>query len=81
GTKTVVICSSDAWYDTSACELGAALKQAGATCVILAGNPGANEAKYREAGIDQFIFIGCDVLGTLTALAKNVINQNKQVVS
>jgi methylmalonyl-CoA mutase len=71
GTKTVVICSADAWYDSSACELGKALKQAGARRVILAGNPGQNEARYREAGIEQFIFIGCDVLGTLTELAQN----------
>lgn len=70
-TSTVVLCSSDAWYDTSACELAQALKQQGAKRVILAGNPGQNEARYRAAGIDQFIFIGCDVLGTLTELAQN----------
>jgi methylmalonyl-CoA mutase len=36
--------------------------------VILAGNPGANEPKYRAAGVDRFIFIRCDVLGTLRSL-------------
>jgi methylmalonyl-CoA mutase len=78
GAKLVIICSSDAWYETSAAELGSALKQAGASRVILAGNPGANEAKYKEAGIDQFIFIGCDVLGTLTELADFSSDQQKQ---
>jgi methylmalonyl-CoA mutase len=71
GAKTAVICSSDAWYDGSACELGQALKQKGAQRVILAGNPGQNEARYRASGIDQFIFVGCDVLGALNALALN----------
>ncbi len=71
GIKIAVICSSDAWYDASACELGQALKQQGAQRIILAGNPGQNEARYRAAGIDQFIFIGCDVLGTLNELAQN----------
>jgi methylmalonyl-CoA mutase len=71
GAKAVIICSSDAWYDSGACELGQALKATGARRVILAGNPGQNEARYRAAGIDQFIYIGCDVLGTLTELAQN----------
>lgn len=71
GSSRVVICSSDAWYDSSVCELARALKEKGATEVILAGNPGQNEAKYREAGINRFIYMGCDVLGTLTELANN----------
>jgi methylmalonyl-CoA mutase len=32
---------------------------------VLAGNPGANEAAWRAAGVDRFIFIKCDVLATL----------------
>ena len=32
---------------------------------MLAGNPGANEAAWRAAGVDRFIFIKCDVLATL----------------
>jgi methylmalonyl-CoA mutase len=38
--------------------------------VILAGSPGANEAKYRAAGVDRFIFIRCDVLGMLHELLR-----------
>lgn len=71
GAATAVVCSSDAVYESSAAELAMALKQRGAQRVILAGNPGANEVRYREAGIDQFIFLGCDVLGTLAQLAQN----------
>ena len=33
--------------------------------MVLAGNPGANEAAWRAAGVDRFIFIKCDVLATL----------------
>jgi methylmalonyl-CoA mutase len=71
GANLVIICSSDAWYETGAVEVARALKQKNAGRVLLAGNPGANEATYREGGIDQFIFMGCDVLGTLTELAQH----------
>jgi len=65
-----VICSSDKKYEIFAEETAKQLKSAGARTVILAGNPGANEAKYRAAGIDRFIFMRCDVLGTLHELLK-----------
>ena len=35
---------------------------------MLAGKPGDAEAAYREAGISHFIFMGCDVHGTLVEL-------------
>jgi methylmalonyl-CoA mutase len=70
GANLAIICSSDAWYETGAAEVAKALKQKQAGRVLLAGNPGQNEASYREAGVDQFIFIGCDVLGMLTELAQ-----------
>ena len=38
--------------------------------MVLAGHPGANEARYRAAGVDRFIFIRCDVLGTLRDLLR-----------
>jgi methylmalonyl-CoA mutase len=70
GCNLAIICSSDAWYETGAAALAAALKQAGVTTLFLAGNPGAQEKAYRDAGVDQFIFMGCDVLATLTQLAQ-----------
>ena len=42
-----------------------ALKAAGCKRVYLAGRPGALEAPLKEAGIDGFIFMGCDVVATL----------------
>jgi methylmalonyl-CoA mutase len=70
GAKIAVICSTDKKYETVVESTAPRLKAAGARTVILAGNPGANEAKYRAAGVNRFIFIRCDVLGTLHELLK-----------
>jgi methylmalonyl-CoA mutase len=64
GAKITVICSTDKKYQTVVEATAPQLKAAGARTVILAGNPGANEVKYRAAGVDRFIFVRCDVLGT-----------------
>ena len=65
-----IICASDAWYQTGAAGTAAALKSAGVKTLFLAGNPGTEADAYKQAGIDQFIFVGCDVLATLTQLAE-----------
>ena len=70
GAATVVICSSDKLYQEIVPEVATKLKQAGAKTVILAGNPGANEADWREAGVDRFIYIKCNVLETLRDLLR-----------
>lgn len=64
----VVICSTDARYETDVPSLAAGLKVAGVKNVVLAGNPGAHETLYRQAGVDHFIFVKCDVLATLREL-------------
>ncbi len=68
GTDIAVICSSDAVYASSVATLAPLLHAAGASTVILAGNPGASEAAYREAGVDRFIYMRCDVVKTLSEL-------------
>jgi methylmalonyl-CoA mutase len=70
GANVAVICSTDAKYETLAEPTAQALKAAGARSVVLAGNPGANEPRFRAAGIDRFIYIRCDVLGTLRDLLR-----------
>jgi len=70
GCTLAIICSSDTWYETGAADVAAALKQAGVQTLFLAGSPGEREEAYRKAGIDKFIFMGCDVEATLTELAK-----------
>jgi len=70
GASIAVICSSDEMYGQMAEETARALRSAGARSVVLAGNPGENEERYRAAGIDRFIFMKCDVLGVLRELAQ-----------
>jgi methylmalonyl-CoA mutase len=68
GTRLAVVCSSDEVYATHAEAAAAALRAAGATAIVLAGNPGERKAALQAAGYTHFIHIGCDVLATLRAL-------------
>jgi methylmalonyl-CoA mutase len=68
GAAIAVICSSDKLYPELVPDAACKLKAAGARTVVLAGNPGANEAAWRAAGVDRFIFVKCDVLAALTEM-------------
>ncbi len=68
GAKIAAICSTDKQYAATLAELAPKLKAAGARNIVLAGNPGASEAAWRALGIDQFIYIRCDVVGILSSL-------------
>ena len=68
GAPFACICSSDARYESDAEEAARTLRRAGARRVFLAGRPGANEARWREAGVDRFVFAGCDALDVLEEL-------------
>ncbi len=70
GASMAVICSSDKLYEEIVPETARKLKQAGAKSVVLAGNPGSNEAKWRDAGVDRFIYIKCNVLETLREMLR-----------
>ncbi|MCA9247689.1 MAG: methylmalonyl-CoA mutase small subunit [Planctomycetales bacterium] len=70
GAKIAVICSSDRLYPEIVPELARRLKEAGARSVILAGKPAENESAWRDSGVNRFIYLGCDVLGTLTDLLR-----------
>ena len=70
GAKIAVICSSDKLYPEIVPQLAPKLKAAGARTVVLAGNPGANEAPWRAAGVDRFIFMKCDVLAALQEMLR-----------
>ncbi|MFG1462013.1 methylmalonyl-CoA mutase subunit beta [Xanthobacter sp. DSM 24535] len=65
GTRIACLCSSDEVYAEQAEAAARALKAAGAKAVWLAGRPGAHEAAWRAAGVDGFLFAGCDVLDVL----------------
>ncbi|MEO8553857.1 MAG: methylmalonyl-CoA mutase family protein [Kofleriaceae bacterium] len=62
------LCGSDERYATDAVTTAKALREAGFAHVVLAGRGGALEKSLKEAGVDGFIFMGCDVVATLNAL-------------
>ncbi len=68
GTTVACLCGTDDAYASSAAEVAEALRRAGATRVLLAGQAKAAP----EARIDTFIYRGCDALAvqekTLTEL-------------
>jgi len=65
GAKLVCLCSSDDVYAREAVEAAKALQAAGADHIYLAGRPGEHEAALTAAGVQGFIYVGCDVLATL----------------
>jgi methylmalonyl-CoA mutase len=70
GARLACLCSSDKIYATDAIEAAKAL--AGGTRIYLAGPPRDIEAALRAAGVEDFIFAGCDVLATLNAAYKTL---------
>ena len=65
GAALACLCSSDAVYETEALEAAKALASAGARHIYLAGRPGAREAALKAAGVQGFVYAGCDALATL----------------
>lgn len=65
GAAIACLCGSDEAYGEAAANFAAALKSAGARFVVLAGKPGEREEAWRAAGVDDFIFAGCDALAAL----------------
>ena len=67
GAQAACICSSDALYAEYGEAAAAALKRAGARYVVLAGRPGDRLEGYQRAGVDDFVYLGCDAVAALTA--------------
>jgi methylmalonyl-CoA mutase len=66
GARIACLCGSDARYGQAVPEMARALKREGALQVWLAGKPGEQEADWIGAGVDGFVFLGCDVVAALT---------------
>jgi methylmalonyl-CoA mutase len=66
GTGLACLCSSDAGYASDAVDAATALRAAGATHIYLAGRPGELETTLKAAGVGTFIYVGCDVVASLT---------------
>lgn len=67
GLPVAVITGMDECYAEHAANCARALKQAGASWVVLAGKP-QDEDALRAAGVDQFVFAGQDAVAALTTL-------------
>lgn len=66
GAKVAVICSTDATYPELVPAVTQAIKAKSPSLrVLLAGHPGDNEATYKTAGLDDFIFIKSNHYATL----------------
>jgi methylmalonyl-CoA mutase len=68
--RVACLCGTDERYAAEATTRARALKAAGCERVLLAGRPGALEASLREAGVDGFIFVGCDAVAVLGELVE-----------
>jgi methylmalonyl-CoA mutase len=68
GAGLAVISGPDALYPEWVPALAGALKARGARAVVVAGKPGDQEAAFRAAGVDTFLFAGGDLLALLSSL-------------
>jgi methylmalonyl-CoA mutase len=68
GAKLACLCSSDEIYAAQGVAAARALAAAGARKICLAGRPGVEEDGQRAAGIDTYVYAGCDVPATLRSL-------------
>ncbi|MFM2094608.1 MAG: Methylmalonyl-CoA mutase small subunit [Planctomycetota bacterium] len=66
--RVALLCSTDEGYQAYAIDAAKGLVEAGAKVVAVAGKPGTQDSAWREAGISQCIFSGCNVIATLRAL-------------
>lgn len=65
GARLACLCSSDRIYEAQATDAAKALAATG-THIYLAGRGGSHEAALRQAGVQDFIYAGCDALALLT---------------
>jgi methylmalonyl-CoA mutase len=65
GAALACLCSSDKVYEKDAVAGAQALKAASARHIYLAGRPREQEAALKTAGVQSFIYEGCDALATL----------------
>jgi methylmalonyl-CoA mutase len=72
GASAACICSSDAVNASLAEGTAKALKEAGASLVLMAGRAGDREEPLKAAGVDQFLFAGADAVATLKGLQQKL---------
>ncbi len=68
GASLACLCGDDETYGAHAEAFARAVKAAGVKGLSLAGRPGEFEARLRAAGVDDFIFAGCDAIAAMHGL-------------
>ncbi|MGF1640789.1 MAG: methylmalonyl-CoA mutase family protein [Rhodospirillales bacterium] len=64
GAKIAILCSADPLYEEMVATVAPALKAAGCERLYMAGQPGDKKEAYAQAGVDDYIFLGADVLAS-----------------
>jgi methylmalonyl-CoA mutase len=72
GAQLACLCGDDKAYAGQAEAFAKAIKASGAKGLLLAGRPGENEATWRAAGVDDFIFSGGDAVAALQSLYRRI---------
>jgi methylmalonyl-CoA mutase len=72
GAPLVCLCGADESYAGRVTAFAEAIKLSGAKGLALAGQPGAHEATWRAAGVDDFIFAGGDAVAALQGLHRRI---------
>lgn len=68
GARIICLCSSDELYESQGLAAAAALNEAGAAALCLAGRPGDQAAAWQAAGVQNYLFAGADLLAFLRAV-------------
>ena len=73
GARVVCLCSSDAMYADHAVAVVAALHDAGAASILIAGRPRDLDEPLRAAGLREAIYVGCDARTILADLVDQLL--------
>jgi len=76
GAKLVCLCATDEVYAREAIPAANALTAAGAAHLYYAGRP-AREAELAAAGIETFIYAGCDAVAILQAAQEQITSRRR----
>ncbi len=68
GARIACLCSNDEQYRTQGAAFAQALKDGGARSVLIALRPGENAEAWKAAGVDIFLYQGCNMIETLEAI-------------
>ena len=70
-SSVACICGADDRYASEAVPAALALKAAGVRRILMAGRAPVLEAELRAAGVDDFLFVGCDVVRILGSVQES----------